>query len=537
MTEREQSVITINITEECGEKNSTARGQSFWTGEELVFLDGDPVYTFGLRTIVAYILLMHIDHHSITVIRRLLAMYLVWIVICFLLFVRIVFYPLTILPDCAECIQLIEIFVEQDHSYFLEWKLVAVLFYPVFFTILQLVFLCPIITRKCSLSQVLFWDENKTSLGRFMLKTVDSISLHYRNHQSYEMRLYTNLTQRLGYLIKKKFYVYMFDYFLLETPSCLKLQGGLPFFYRARPRKEKSTPSQCVRNQLKQTMCALLRAIWYLIKLPLVILAIPFITLPLFCLLTGLVNNPRKLLGTCCSRSENICCRSGTPYCKLPWFFVGYFVTICKFWCFLYFVLYTCIFILIDIVRNIRSSLPQLIFFSSIMIYIRNAFVQFEDDFRTLKGQTFKAILQLEKESLEDEDKSDRENQDTSFPIIRFQNGDVAIPKCVFYQVSEDHMPYGQTVCKMLARLFVHLLIISFLFVIIIDFQVLDQFSELGESFITIITVSLPGLFGQIKSEGHKSLQGDQQFNRIKTTLNRLMEDKCFQKEQCNKKI
>ena len=515
--------------------------ESLWTGQQLIFLDGDPVYTFGLRAIVAYVLLMHVDYHSIVVTRRLLSMYLIWAIICFLFFVRAVFYPLTIAVKCVDCTQLIDIFVEEDHSFYLEWTLYFMLVYPLLLTILQLIFLCPILTRKESLSEVLFWEEDKTSLGRFMLKSADSTSLHRYDQQCFEMRLYKNLTQRLGYLIKSKFYVYMFDCFLVETPKCLKQGWGLPFYHSARRQsniecseQDKARSSQYVLNQLQELMITFLLMVWYLIKLPIVTVVTPFIILPLFCLLSGLVNSPRILLGNCSSKSGYCCCRSGSLCCKMPLFFVGFILTVCKFWFLIYLLLYMGTFILIDIIRNIRTSLPQLIFFFSIMIYIRNAFVQFEDDFRTLKAQTFKAILQLEEENLNNEEES-QEDKHKSFPLMKLQNGDIAIPKCVFYQVSEDQMPYGQSVCKMLTKFFSHLLIISFLFVIIIDFQVLDQFSELGESFITIITVSLPGLFGQIKSEGHKSLQDDQQFNRIKTSLSKLIEDKCFWKEQSNK--
>ena len=178
--------------------------------------------------------------------------------------------------------------------------------------------------------------------------------------------------------------------------------------------------------------------------------------------------------------------------------------------------------------------MPQMIFIASIMLYFRNAFVQFDEDFRGLKMQVFQAMLSLEKEYEEVAENSEYHSL-KNFPLRQDSNGDVAIPKSLFCKVSKEHMPYGKKVLKMLSTLCVHITIVSFLFVVVVDFQVLDQFSELGESFVTVITVSLPSLFGLLHSDGEKTLEESKQFNRVRATLKTLIYDKQFWVEEQNK--
>ena len=82
----------------------------------------------------------------------------------------------------------------------------------------------------------------------------------------------------------------------------------------------------------------------------------------------------------------------------MPLVILGYFMALVTAGFFIYMTTFTTIFIVIDIIRNIRTSMPQMIFIASIMLYFRNAFVQFDDDFRELKMQVFQAMLSLEEE-------------------------------------------------------------------------------------------------------------------------------------------
>ncbi len=51
------------------------------------------------------------------------------------------------------------------------------------------------------------------------------------------------------------------------------------------------------------------------------------------------------------------------------------------------------------------------------------------------------------------------------------------------------------------------------------EYQILDQFSEVGDTFITIFTVSVPSLFGMFKSGAHQSLSERRRNNHIKLMI------------------
>ena len=470
-------------------------------------MNGDAVYTFGLKTILSYVLLFHFDNYLIRVLRRILSIFAVLSVSCVLLFARSVFFPFTLSNSYCkfeDCSYLMSYFTQNDYSYFMQYKVTSAVYVPAFLTLVLVTCLVPIIFRKQRLCEVLYWDEGNTALGQFMQQG-KNLHSKYKSY-SLETKLYKNFCTRLGYLVKRRFWVYLFDHFIFRTP-----QDTVPAFRE---------------NRVAKLSRVLLIGLWYSMKIPLIIVSVPLLILPIFTIWTGIFNNPRKILGSFK--------RASCFICTIPFVTFGYFMAVVTAGFFIYMVTFTTTFIVIDIVRNIRASMPQMIFIASIMLYFRNAFVQFDDDFRGLKMQVFQAMLSLEEEYEEVPENSEYHSL-KSFPLRQDSNGDVAIPKSLFCKVSKEHMPYGKKVLKMLSTLCVHLTIVSFLFVVVVDFQVLDQFSELGESFVTVITVSLPSLFGLLHSDGEKTLEESKQFNRVRATLKTLIYGKQFWVEEQNK--
>ena len=479
-----------------------------WDNQELIYMNGDAVYSFGLKTIFAYVLLFHVDNYPIRVARRILSIFAVLSVSCILLFARSVFFPFTLSNSYCkfeDCSQLLSYFTKNDYSYFMKYKVMSAVYVPAFLTLVQVIGLSSVVFRRQRLCETLYWDEAKTALGKFM-QQAEYFHSKYKSY-SIEMKLYKNFGTRLGYLVKKQFWVYLFRYFIITAPQALRTS---------------SHNSKVVK--LLNTLATLL---WFIIKLPLVLLGVPLLTLPLFTLWNSIFQNPRRVLGTL---KKIPCCY----VCRMPLFIFGYSMAIITVGFFIYMVTFTTVFVVIDIVRNIRTSMPQMIFVVSIILYFRNAVVQFEDTYRGLKLHVFQAMLSLEEEQEEMHEQC-ASNTLRNFPLRQDSNGDVAIPKSLFNKVSEEHKPYGKEVLKMLSTLCVHLTIVSFLFIVVVDFQVLDQFSELGESFITVITVSIPSLLGMLYSDGQRSLEESKQFNRVRATLKRLVNDKCFWEEEHNK--
>ena len=485
----------------------TSDQDTYWENQDFIYMNGDAVYTFGLKTILSYALLFHVDNYPIRVLRRILSIFAVLSVSCVLLFARSVFFPFTLSNSYCnfeDCGYLMSYFTTNDYSYFMQYKVTSAVYVPALLTVVQVICVFPIIFKKQRLCEVLYWDEGNTALGQFMQQG-KSLHSKYKSY-SLETKLYKNFTTRLGYLVKRRFWVYLFDHFILRTP-------------------QYTTPAFC-KNKIAKFSNLLLTGMWYSVKMPLIIASVPLLILPIFTIWTGTINSPRKILG--------LFKKTSCFVCTVPLVILGYFMLIVTTCFFIYMVTFTTIFIVIDIIRNIQASMPQMIFIASIMLYFRNAFVQFDDDFRELKMQVFQAMLSLEEEYEEVPENSEYRSL-KNFPLRQDSNGDVAVPKSLFCKVSEEQMPYSKKVLKMLSTLCVHLTIVSFLFVVVVGFQVLDQFSELGESFVTVITVSLPSLFGLLYSDGQKTLEESKQFNRVTATLKTLINDKQFWVEEQNK--
>ena len=477
-----------------------------WENQELIYMNGDAVYSFGLKTIFAYALLFHVDNYPIRVIRRIVSIFAVLSISCILLFTRSVFFPFTLSNSYCkfeDCSELISYFTKNDYSYFMKYKVTSAVYAPAFLTLFQVICLSPVIFRKQRLCETFYWDEAKTALGKFM-QQAEYFHSKYKSY-SIEMKLYKNFSTRLGYVVKKRFWTYLFQHYIVNTPQVI------------RPGIHKNKTSKIVN--------ILVIILWFVIKLPLLLIGVPLLTLPLFTVLNSIFQNPKRLLGTF---QKVPCCY----VCRIPLFIFGYIMAIVTAGFFIYMTTFTTVFVVIDIVRNIRTSMPQMIFIVSITLYFRNAVVQFEDGYRGLKLHVFQAMLSLEEEQEIQESESDTQS---NFPMRQDSNGDVAIPKSLFSKVSEEHMPYGKEVLKMISTLCIHLTIVSFLFTVVVDFQVLDQFSELGESFVTVITVSIPSLLGMLHSDGQRSLEESKQFNRVRATLKRLISDKRFWEEEQNK--
>ena len=78
--------------------------------------------------------------------------------------------------------------------------------------------------------------------------------------------------------------------------------------------------------------------------------------------------------------------------------------------------------------------------------------------------------------------------------------GEISISRRFFYEVVAIYRPCKFYVIGMFTKLFITIGVISLLIFVIIDFQILDQFSSAGQLLLTLFTVSLPLLIGAVRS-------------------------------------
>ena len=62
--------------------------------------------------------------------------------------------------------------------------------------------------------------------------------------------------------------------------------------------------------------------------------------------------------------------------------------------------------------------------------------------------------------------------------IVIFQDGEVSIPRRVFYDVCKAYLPYKHHVTATFTRLLVTFLVIILSFSMIIHFQIMNEFSQ-----------------------------------------------------------
>ena len=58
-----------------------------------LYLDSDPEFHLNIHIVFSYLLLFHVDSHILMVVRRVTALYLVWMIIGFGVFIYMTYYP------------------------------------------------------------------------------------------------------------------------------------------------------------------------------------------------------------------------------------------------------------------------------------------------------------------------------------------------------------------------------------------------------------------------------------------------------------
>ena len=91
--------------------------------------------------------------------------------------------------------------------------------------------------------------------------------------------------------------------------------------------------------------------------------------------------------------------------------------------------------------------------------------------------------------------------------ILEDDEGKVSLPRALFRGVFETFLPYKYTAIVAVLELSGSILLVAVVFSIAIEYQVFKDFTVIGESFLTLLTVMLPRLFGMLSSSGFIALK------------------------------
>ena len=100
--------------------------------------------------------------------------------------------------------------------------------------------------------------------------------------------------------------------------------------------------------------------------------------------------------------------------------------------------------------------------------------------------------------------------------------GRFLFPRRIFYDICKVYKPYVKEVATTFTKLFVTVAILVLIFAVILKFNIFEEFSEVGETILTLGTASLPSLLGMLKSSSHQSLSDQRRNSHIRTWLEKI---------------
>ena len=353
------------------------------------------------------------------------------------------------------------------------WFSLLIIPFGIAFT--QFLLLSPILIQRRTISTILYWKEKETAVGKAVGIKVQKSHQDLRN-SPLETRLYHNMLARLTYLANFKFWKYLF----------------MERFFKVRWDK---------RNSCRFTFKFILKSL-------LIPIVVPFYAFPIF--------TAFRVIFIGKGFQEHIIMNK----CKLILMRISIVLGLFYFFSILLgcITLYThmLVFMLIDSIRKLSETFTQIMFLISVIVNIKTTFNSIEDRYREMKLIVFDIV--------EDMDSSFEDGTNLVEPLLkRFEHGTVAIPRQLFSYICKEYIPYSKLVIKAILSLLIKLAFLGLLYGVIIDYQVLKQFSETGESIITIFFVSLPSLLSKTKSDAEMQLGSRYLTISVRGTITKLL--------------
>ena len=405
---------------------------------------------------------------------------------------------------------------------------IAIMLSAALTTLIHLFFTFPFVLSPSDLSESLSWNEQKTGVGKYMSKI--KMQKPKTEKQSDKRRqplanpLYVNLRNRLMFLFCKDFWKYMFLQFCIPVPKCcsqnliltclfciLKAPVVLlcfpfmtiPFyviFYGMMHRMKKcvlcrtctGAASENTKNAsdsevpfektTKQAATPCLPDLQSSDKNAtpdekdsnaselhnvLVNFESGEVALSMIAEKSTASKSKRKKCGNCLACM--VC----------PFLLIGYLLTAFLAFGFCYQTVEMIIYLAIDVIRTLQSSLRIIIFATAIIVYLRQVFNEVNDRYRILKNATFTVLLELMGVTYLEKVHAVQTEKCIQYPLQIQEHGEIVMHRVVFDRIVEEMLPYRKCVLRMLLRVFRLICMVGILWWIIIDFQVRSRSSEI----------------------------------------------------------
>ncbi len=195
---------------------------------ERLYLDSDPEFHLSMHISISYLLLFHIENRWLTILRRLIGIFLLWTLIGAMFFVNFIYYPFLLEVPVISLQNLLfahvydTIFDRDDNNltmYYISFGM------PIVMTVLTMVLLFPIIMRKDAIAKTLLCDGNARFLGdpfpeeltpkrQLQRKPKPSVTV------SHEVHLFNNIYGRIRNLGKVQFWKLWWERWVLKPFHC-----------------------------------------------------------------------------------------------------------------------------------------------------------------------------------------------------------------------------------------------------------------------------------------------------------------------------
>ena len=446
--------------------------------QKLMFLNGDPGYHFDLKVLLYFILGFQRKNYPLTLLRRFLFLLLFNVIhyygsLQMYTYYRDIFYG-THQYNFTWFYGIFHYYPENESG--VKWKferiiIICLLVTPSCVSIVQFMLLSPLLCQRKTIAEILYWDESKTALGKLM--EMDSNDSHFETRcLPYETKLYQNLVSRCSYAISIHFWTYLFHKSVFSV-SCKKIH--------------------------------VFRIIFKCCLLP--ILAVVHI-LPIFSLFTGYFCKIKVAKNKC-----RHCCKF---WFKHSIFIVGVACFVAMLFQLFAIHFFAITFLIVDVLRSLNDTLMQIIFLVSAIVNIRDTLLRLEDQYRNIKLIMFNVITNMQNSVKEEERCMGK------FLLYSSEKGTKAIPKRLFDKVCDVYLPYSMSVCSALLSLAIKLTFLGLIYTVIVDYQVLSQFSDTGENLVTVVFVSIPSLLHRSKSDAETQLETDHLTFKMGVTIKEI---------------
>ncbi len=198
---------------------------------ERMYLDSDPEFHLNMHITISYILLFHINNRFLTIVRRFLLIFSIWILIGVMLLIDFTYFPFLLDLPGLNFQRLLIAWINEKlgDGQMMIYCLTIVM--PAIMTLLMMVLLCPLMFQKESISELLHCSGDLRFFGESFPETLVAMRELRRIPKpsvtvSYEMLLFQNMVARIRNLGQPKFWNLWWKHWVLHPFWCTPIQDA-----------------------------------------------------------------------------------------------------------------------------------------------------------------------------------------------------------------------------------------------------------------------------------------------------------------------